>query len=382
MKDNRIELADVVRQFKERYVAQYGHRMMPSQKRALADIAACMTAEMDGHQYRCRDCQHTFWVYHGCRNRACPACHGRQMGDWLEAREAELLPCDYYHVVATVPQELRHLFLSEQKLMYSLLMRTVAGAVIDLTRDRKYLGATPGILMVLHTWSGQLQYHPHVHLLVTGGGVTGDGQSWSEPPGQFLMPVKALSKLIAGRFRDALKKAHPQAFDRLPRKTWKRAWCSFCKHYGRGRQAVVEYLARYAFRIAITNTRIVAMDDTHVTFKYKHREMGEWRLCRLTGVEFLRRFLMHVLPKGFHKLRYYGLWHHSKRHLQQRARLLLSLLGPLRLGECLLIANVAAEANGLSEGEEASEEGFVPSCPRCGSHRVEHLRERCRGPGP
>jgi hypothetical protein len=236
--------------------------------------------------------------------------------------------------------------------------------------------------MVLHTWTGQIGYHPHVHLLVTGGGVSDDGQSWCEPPGTFLVPVKALSKLIAARFRDALKKAKPEAFGSLPRKTWKQPWCSFCKHYGRGKKAVVDYLARYAFRIAITNARIVAMDDTHVTFKYKQRDMGEWKLCRLTGVEFLRRFLMHVLPKGFHKVRYYGLWHHSKRDLQQRARMLLSLLGGLRPGEPVLIAEVAAEADTASEDRDASEEGFLPSCPHCGSRRVEHLQERCRGPGP
>jgi len=384
MKDQRIQLADVVRRFKDRYVDQFGHLMMPSQRKALADIAACMTAQMGGHRYKCRDCGQTFWVYHACRNRACPACHGRQIRDWLDAREAELLPCDYYHVVATVPQEIRHLFLSDQKFMYSLLMKTVAGAVIDLTRDRKYLGATPGILMVLHTWTSQLHYHPHVHLLVTGGGVTDDGQSWCEPPGQFLVPVKALSKLIAGRFRDALKKAKPEAFGSLPRKTWKREWCSFSKHYGRARQAVVDYLARYAFRIAITNARIVDMDDTHVTFKYKQRDTGEWETCRLTGIEFLRRFLMHVLPKGFHKLRYYGLWHHSKRDLQQRARLLLSLLRRVPPTAAIVIADLAQEthANGILKNQDASEERFSASCPYCGSHRVEHLQERCRGPGP
>ena len=382
MKDNRIELADVVRRFKDDYVARFGHLMMPSQKKALADIAACVTAQMGGHQYQCRDCGQPFWVYHGCRNRACPACHGRQTRDWLEARQAELLPCDYYHLVATVPEEIRHLFLSDQKVMYALFMRTVAGTVIDLCRDRKYLGATPGILMVLHTWTGQMGYHPHAHLLVTGGGVSDDGQSWCEPPGQFLVPVKALSRLIVARFRDALKKANPDAFNRLPRKTWKQPWCSFCKHYGRAKQAVMDYLARYVFRIAITNARIVAMDDTHVTFKYKQRDTGEWQPCRLTGVEFLRRFLMHVLPKGFHKLRYYGLWHPSKRDLQQRARLLLTLLGRARSAEPVLIADVAKEADPPGKGQDASEEGFSPSCPRCGSRQVEHLQERCRGPGP
>ena len=382
MKDNRIELADVVRRFQDEYVARFGPRMMPSQKKALADIAACMTAEMGGHQYQCRDCGQSFWVYHGCRNRACPACHGRQIRDWLQARQAELLPCDYYHIVATVPEEIRHLFLSDQKFMYALFMKTVAGAVLDLTRDRKYLEATPGILMVLHTWTCQMHYHPHVHLLVTGGGVSDDGQAWREPPGQFLVPVKALSRLIVARFRDALKKAKPDAFSRLPRKTWKQPWCSFSKHYGRAKQAVVDYLARYAFRIAITNTRIVAMDDTHVTFQYKQRETGEWKVCRLTGVEFLRRFLMHVLPKGFHKLRYYGLWHPSKRDLQQRARLLLALLGRLRLAESVLIADLAAEADRAPQDPEAAQQGFSPACPCCGSRRVEHLQERRRGPGP
>jgi hypothetical protein len=285
-------------------------------------------------------------------------------------------------VVATVPEEMRHLFMSDQKVIYTLFMRTVASAVTDLCRDRKYLGATPGILMVLHTWTGQLHYHPHVHLLVTGGGISNDGRSWCEPPGQFLVPVKALSRLIAARFRDALKKARPAAFGALPRKTWKQAWCSFVKHYGRGKKAVVDYLARYAFRIAITNARIVALDDTHVTFKYKHRDTGEWKTCRLTGVEFLRRFLMHVLPKGFHKLRYYGLWHPGKRELQQRARLLLSLLGRLRPGEHVLVANLAAEADRTSQDQNGVEERFSPSCPCCGSQHLQHLQERRRGPGP
>jgi hypothetical protein len=387
MKDNRIELADVVRQFKERYVAQYGHRMMPSQKRALADIAACMTAEMGGHQYRCLDCDQRFWVYHGCRNRACPACHGPRMREWLQAREAELLPCDYYHVVATVPETLRSPFFADQKFMYGRFMKTVASAVMDLANDPKYLGASPGILMVLHTWTGELHGHPHVHLLVTGGGVTADSQSWREPPGRFLVPVKALSKLIAARFRDALKKAKPAVFASLPPKTWRQPWCSFCKHYGRGKKAVLDYLARYAFRIAITNARLVAMDETHVTFKYKDRDTGAWKLCRLTGVEFLRRFLLHVLPKGFHKLRYYGLWHYSKRDLQQRARLLLSLRAPAPRVASLLIAAVAAEASrssadGARTGEGTSDEGFSPTCPSCGSRRVQKLQERCRGPGP
>ena len=377
MTENLIEIKDVLARFKEPYTARFESCMMPSQHRALADLTACMTEKMGGHQYHCRDCETTFWVYHGCRNRACPACHGRRMREWLKAREAELLPCDYYHLVATVPEELRPLFLSHQKLMYGLLMQVVASAVIDLARDRKYLGATPGLLMVLHTWTGQMLYHPHVHLLVTGGGLSEDGLSWCEPPGQFLVPVKALSKLIAARFRDALKKGRPDLLLKIPRKTWKQAWCSFSKHYGHGKSAVLEYLARYAFRIAITNSRIVSMDSTHVTFQYKERERNEWKLCRLTGIEFLRRFLLHVLPRGFHKLRYFGLWHHSKRTLQTRAHLLLTLQGRLPPDEAPLIRELVAKEDPCPA---FTEKAFMPSCPHCGSLHVEHLEERCRSP--
>ena len=382
MKNKRIELADVVRRFQDDYVAQFGDVMMPSQKKALKDIAACMTAEMGGHQYRCEKCGDQFWVYHGCRNRACPACHGRQIRQWLQERDAELLPCDYYHLVATVPEELRHAMLSDQKYMYSLLMRTVARALVDLARDRKYIGATPGILAVLHTWTSVMHYHPHVHMLITGGGVSDDGANWHEATRRFLVPVRALSKLIAARMRDTLKKEKPEVFAALPQRTWKRAWCSFCKHYGRGKQTVLDYLARYVFRIAITNARIIGMDDTHVTFKCKDRNSGKWNIHRLTGIEFLRRFLMHVLPKGFQKVRYYGLWHHSKRALQRRAWLLLFLRQPAKLDEPLLLADVATEVQEDSPFDDTSEEGFQPVCPRCGSDQVTHLCELQRGRSP
>lgn len=382
MKNKRIELADVVRRFQDDYVAQFRDVMMPSQKKALEDIAACMTAQMGGHRYRCEKCGDRFWVYHGCRNRACPACHGRQIRQWLQERDAELLPCDYYHLVATVPEELRHATLSDQKYMYSLLMRTVARALVDLARDRKYIGATPGILAVLHTWTSVMHYHPHVHMLITGGGVSDDGANWHEAAGRFLVPVRALSKLIAARMRDTLRQEKPEVFDALPRRTWRRAWCSFCKHYGRGKQAVLDYLARYVFRIAITNARIIGMDETHVTFRHKDRNSGQWNTCRLTGVEFLRRFLMHVLPKGFQKLRYYGLWHHSKRPLQRCAWLLLSLRQPAKLDEPLLLADVAIEVRKDSPFDDPSEEGFQPVCPRCGSDQVTHLCELARGRSP
>ena len=386
MKNPTIELADVVRRFRDEYAAQFGQVMMPSQKKALDDIAGCMTARMGGHRYRCRDCGDEFWICHGCRNRSCPKCHGRQMRQWLERRRAELLPCGYYHLVATVPEPLRHAFLSDQKFMYSLLMRTVAGAVSDLAKDPKRIAAVPGILMVLHTWTAQMGYHPHVHLLVTAGGVTDDGRHWRACPGRFLVPVKALSKIIAARFRDALAQQKPHVFETLLRKTWKQAWCSYCEHYGHGRDAVLRYLGRYVFRIAISNTRILGLDDTHVTFRYKDRRACQWRTCRLRGVEFLRRFLMHVLPKGFHKVRYYGLWHPSKRPLQRLARLLLTLESRPDAARPVRIADVAAEAQRTGHdgeaGSEPQDQGFRPRCRRCGSDRVVHLGELPRARSP
>lgn len=386
MKNAKLELADVVRQFQDAHAAQFGHVMLPSQKKALDDIAGCMTPSMGGHRYRCQDCGDDFWICHGCRNRSCPKCHGRQMQDWLARREAELLPCGYYHMVSTVPEQLRHAFLSDQKFMYSLLMKTVAGAVIDLARSEKRIGATPGILMILHTWTGQITYHPHVHLLITAGGVSDDGRHWLAGPEGFLLPVRAMSKIVGARFRDALAKEKPDVFRTLPRKTWKRAWCCYCKPYGHGKQAVLQYLARYAFRIAITNARIITMDATHVTFRYKDREANQWRTCRLTGVEFLRRFLMHVLPKGFHKARYYGLWHYSKRLLQQRARLLLALKSRAKVEVPMTVADVGSEAQRAADdryiGSESSADGFRARCPHCGSDRVVHLEEVPRGRSP
>jgi hypothetical protein len=386
MNNATIELADVVRQFRDEYAAQFGQVMMPSQKKALADIAGCMTPALGGHRYRCCNCGDEFWICHGCRNRSCPKCHGRQTQEWLDRRQAELLPCDYFHLVATVPEQLRHAFLADQKFMYSLLMKTVAGAVTDLARDSKRIGAVPGILMVLHTWTTQMSYHPHVHLLVTAGGVSDDGLHWRTSPSEFLVPVKALSQVIAARFRDALAKQKPHVFRALPKKTWKQAWCSYCQHYGHGKDAVLRYLGRYVFRIALTNTRILDMDDTHVTFRYKDRQAERWRTCRLAGVEFLRRFLMHVLPKGFHKVRYYGLWHPCKRKQQFQARLLLMLETPVRRSDATTLADLASALRPTADETDSTslpnEEGFQPRCRRCGSHQLILLAELPRARSP
>jgi Putative transposase/Transposase zinc-binding domain len=384
----KIELADVVRQFGPEYAARHGQWMMPSHKKALSDIAACCTKELGGRLYCCDDCDFTFWSYHCCRNRACPKCHASQTQDWLQERQAELLPCDYFHAVATVPSELRGAFRRNQKLMYGLLMQVSAAAVKDLCADKRHLGALPGILSVLHTWNGRLDYHPHVHLLITGGGITADGQHWEPARGKFLVPVGVLSRKIAARFRAALEAKAPAIFAEVSAHVWQREWVSFCKHYGHGNDAVLTYLSRYIFRTAISNARILEMDQSHVTFRWKDHGASAWRTKRLPGVEFLRRFLQHVLPRGFHKVRYYGLWNPSQREQSDRAWVLLILATPTA---CVRPPRLAAFSDPLSELTESSDQQLdrasdhsesMPRCPHCGGYRTRKIGEYGRSGVP
>jgi hypothetical protein len=376
-----VELADVVRHFRSQYTSQYGQGMMPSQKKALADIAACCTRELGGRLYRCDDCQESFWRYHCCRNRACPKCHAAQTRQWLQERQAELLPCGYFHATVTVPPELHATLRLHQKAMYGLLMQVTASAVKELCAQKRHLGALPGLLAVLHTWNGRLGYHPHVHLLITAGGITPDGQHWEPARGEFLVPVALLSRKVAALFREALKAALPEVFAAVPGKAWQREWVSFCKHYGHGNEAVLNYLSRYVFRTAITNARILNMDQTHVTFRWKDRRAGSWRVERLPGVEFLRRFLQHILPRGFHKVRYYGLWHPSQRSQSARAWVLLILETPTdrteppKLADLLEGLSQGTEPTDLPVGDVADEDSDPPRCPHCGSARTRLLGE-------
>ena len=384
----RVELADVVRRFAPQYLAEHGQRMMPSQKKALSDIAACCTRELGGRLYHCDDCHETFWHYHCCRNRACPKCHASQTQEWLSARQVELLPCDYFHAVVTVPKELRTAFRRNQKLFYGLLMRVSAAAVTELCVKKRLLGALPGILAVLHTWNGRLAYHPHVHLLITGGGITADGEQWEPARGEFLVPVDLLSRKIAAQFCAALKAEAAAVFETISKSIWQRKWVSYCKHYGRGNDAVLSYLSRYVFRTAITNARILGMDQTHVTFRWKDRKAGAWCTERLPGVEFLGRFLQHVLPQGFHKVRYYGLWHPSRRKQADRAWLLLILAAPadtvdprwrVSLRDTL---SQPIEPSDQARDEGADHDAALPRCPHCGSCRTRLLGEYPRLGGP
>src|ERR1700723_3584658 len=202
-------------------------------------------------------------------------------------------------------------------------MKAAAEAIVELARDRRHVGATVGVLAVLHTWTQQLLYHPHVHCLVTGGGVSDDGRHWRPARRTFLVPGKALAKLVRGKLRAALQKKRPDLV--LPDAPWSKPWVVHCTPWGEGEQAVLDYLARYVFRVAITNTRIVGLDDPAVTIRHKHRKSNRGRTTRPPGQQFMPRFLQHVLPKGLHKVRYFGLWHPLRRKEAARARLLLLL---------------------------------------------------------
>lgn len=368
-----IELAEVFHRFSGRYLEAHGASMLPSHKRAIKDILQCRTEAMGGHLYRCNTCDAQVYAYHSCKNRHCPKCHTKQTRQWLEKRQQEMLPAPYFHITATLPEELREIFRANQKEGYAILMKATSEAIIELARDPKYVGGTVGVLMVLHTWTQQLIYHPHVHCLVTGGGVRVKDETWHPARKNFLVPVKALSRLIRGKVMDALKKVRPDLC--LPTSARTREWVVHATHWGQGEKAVLEYLARYAFRIAITNCRIITMDDDTVTFRYKQRKRNHWRACTVSGEEFMRRFLQHVLPKGFHKVRYGGLWHHSRRKLAERIRLLLKLEKP-------------HDMHNLKQSEDDAKKQKRPDdpikCPHCGKGHLILIRriERLRAMGP
>jgi hypothetical protein len=365
-----IEVADVFRRFADGYLSAHGATMLPSHRRAIADILACRTEALGGHLWRCDHCSAEVYSYHSCKNRSCPKCHTGQTEKWLAARQAEVLPCRYFHVTITVPEELREALRANQKDGYALLMKAAAEAIIELARDRRYVGGTVGVLAVLHTWSQQLVHHPHVHCLVTGGGVSDDGSSWHPARDGFLVPYAALAKLVCGKLRAALAKRRPDLV--LPEAAWSKRWVVQCTVWGEGDEAVLRYLARYVFRIAITNNRIVGLDESGVTFRHKHRASNRWRTTRLSGHEFMRRFLQHVLPKGLHKVRYYGLWHASRRELAARARLLLALDHPTDPG---------VEAPAPETRRDAGDYRADPApcaerraCPCCKDGHLTHIR--------
>jgi Putative transposase/Transposase zinc-binding domain len=361
-----ITLGNVVRRFADDYVAQHGASLLPSHTRAIHDITTCRTPARGGHRWRCNHCSVEVHSYHSCKSRSCPTCHRDETNHWLSRRKAELLPCSYFHVTVTVPAELRDVLRSNQKDGYAALMQAAGEAIVELACDKRYVGGTVGVLAVLHTWTQQLVYHPHVHCLVTGGGVSASGESWCPARRGYLVPMKALAKLIRGKMRATLAKRRPDLV--LPAAAWRKPWVVHCTSWGEDVEGVLEYLARYVYRMAITNSRLVGLDDASVTIRHRDRASGRWLRTRLTGHEFMRRFLQHVLPKGLHKVRYYGLWHPSQRKHAARIRLLLRLEQPPQASET---APVHEHGDGVA-APSATSGSAAPAqvCPTCQEGRL------------
>jgi hypothetical protein len=358
-----VELAHILRQFGPIYQRTYQDQLLPSHRRAMHDICHCRTAVFGGHLYICPDCQTTQYSYHSCQNRHCPKCQHQAGQGWLQRQQDLLLPVPYFLLTFTLPDALRPLALGQQKLIYHLLFRTAAAATQQLAQDPRFVGGQIGMVGVLHTWGRNLAYHPHVHFLVPAGGVDGDGR-WLSSRHNFLVPVRALSVLFRAKLRDALQQT--PFSDQIATVVWRQPWVVHCKPVGDGR-AALKYLAPYIFRVAISNRRILKLADGKVSFRYFASETGKPRTCTVTALEFIRRFLQHVLPKGFVKVRYYGFFAPGLRGRLLAIRQQLSS-EPTRVGETAETAT-ATPARSVC-------------CPNCGQPmlRRERIRPRSRWP--
>lgn len=298
-----VELAEIFRQYGPAYRAKFGDRLLPSHRQAMWAIEHCRTEALGGHVYHCPDCDQRVYQYHSCRNRHCPKCQNEQAQHWIEHQQNLLLPVPYFMLTFTLPAPLRPVARSHQTPLYDLLFRTSVSATQHLAADPHFVGGQLGLVGVLHTWGRTLTYHPHVHYLIPAGGLADEGQTWRPAHDDFLVPVKALSGIFRARFRDALRAT--ELFDLVPATVWEQDWVVHCQAVGNGETAF-KYLAPYIFRVAISNSRILTVEDDHVTFRYRASDSGQAKLCTLAAEEFIHRFLQHVLPKGFVKVRYYG----------------------------------------------------------------------------
>ena len=322
-----LEVADIFRAHGPAWrQANAGHVSL-GQLKVMSAIERCRTAALGGHVVRCEDCAYTTIAYNSCRNRHCPKCQGAAAKQWLAEREAELLPVPYFHVVFTLPPAIADIAYQNKAVVYDLLFRATAETVLTIAADPKHLGARIGITAVLHTWGSTMTHHPHVHMIVPGGGISLDGSRWVSCRPRFFLPVPVFSKLFRGLMLAKLLAAHKagqlkffgqharlaerKAFAAYLAPLRKRKWYVYSKPPFGGPEAVLAYLARYTHRVAISNRRLIAFDHNGVTFKYKdYRADGRarYKVMTLATGEFIRRFLIHVLPKGFHRIRHFGLF--------------------------------------------------------------------------
>ncbi|HEX9582046.1 MAG TPA: IS91 family transposase [Gemmatimonadales bacterium] len=371
MTGHRPEVADVIAQAGAAYQARYG--TTPAQTRILRDLSCCRTAALGGHTQRCADCGHEVIAYNSCRNRHCPKCQAGARARWLAARAAELLPVPYFHVVFTLPAPLGALALQHKRLVYGLLFRAVAATLRTIARDPQHLGADIGVLAVLHTWGQTLQHHPHLHCVVPGGGLAPDGMRWVACRPHFFLPVRVLSRHFRRTFLTLLRAAYtqgelrcrgtlaaladPTAWGGWVQELERVEWVVYAKPPFGGPEQVLKYLARYTHRVAIANQRLVAVTDGQVTFHWKDYAHGHRaRTMTLDGVEFLRRFLLHRLPRGLHHIRQYGL-------LGNRHR-------TTHLARCRALLGEPPGAVEHHAAERAADPTPRDACPQCGTGRL------------
>jgi hypothetical protein len=316
------EVADVFRRYGHDYLDRFGQDLLPSHRRAMADLSACRTEALGGQLLQCEHCGQEHYISHSCRNRSCPKCHLRDTEAWLEERRQELLPVPYFHVVLTLPQELHELVRRHQHDLYDILLRAAAQALIKLAADPHYVGGLVGVLCVLHTWTRTLAYHPHVHCRVPAGGVSADRTEWRSARKSYLVPVHALATLFRGLFLDLVRQQRPDLT--IPQSVWTRGWVVYCKPTVQGTEHVLRYLGRDVYRMALTNHRLLCIEDGQVCFRYQDSQAYHWHTMTLPTEEFIRRFLPHVLPQGFHKVRYYGWWSPVHRSLLHQLQLWLA----------------------------------------------------------
>ncbi|HEY6373798.1 MAG TPA: IS91 family transposase [Candidatus Sulfotelmatobacter sp.] len=323
MREHRLEVADVFRQHGEEFLNQWGRTLSLPQRKALRDIGVCRTAALGGHLEECDHCARGVIAYNSCRNRHCPKCQATARDEWLAERAKELLPVPYCHVVFTIPQQLAPLALQNQRVCYSLLFRAVSETLQEIAADPRHLGAKIGFLAVLHTWSQNLLHHPHVHCVVPAGGLSSDNSRWISCRPNFFLPVRVLSRLFRGKLLAFLRQAYaegklkffgklahlaePARFHVRLRESLNTEWVVYAKPPFGGPQEVLKYLARYTHRVAISSSRLLSLDQGRVTFRWRDSKSGnQMKSMTLDAVEFIRRFLLHILPLGFVKIRHFG----------------------------------------------------------------------------
>lgn len=373
----RLEVAEVIRSCYDELLQKHGSALTPDQRRVLHDLVACRTPALGGHLLSCPECGHQQAAYNSCGNRHCPKCQAAAAARWLEARASELLPVPYFHVVFTLPNAFDPLALANPRPVYDLLLRCAAETLQEVAANPRHLGAKIGVLSVLHTWGQNLQLHPHVHCVVPGGGLAPDGNRWIRCRENFFLPVRILSAVFRGKFLSGLRAAFARgqlrlpgpptasaraAFERLVTTAVATDWVVYAKAPFGGPEQVLKYLARYTHRAAISNSRLIAFEQGKVTFTAKdYAQGGQRRTVTLEAVEFVRRFLMHVIPSGFVRIRHYGLL--SNRYRQ----------GNLALCRRLL-AVAAPDASEMPIAVQRAEscQGITPTrvCPVCGAGRM------------